>query len=73
MSNSLRFTPQGGKILIQAVILFYQGDKPRNSGKHYGIGIYVVDYLVKKMNGSMNLYRVKLGGAGVRIVIVVRD
>ena len=97
MSNSLRFTPQGGRILIQAVIgdesikfkvedsgcgfadedlkqavtLFYQGDKSRNSGKHYGIGLYIVDYLVKKMNGSMNLYRAKLGGAGVYIEIAI--
>jgi len=99
MSNSLRFTPQGGKILIQvvvddeniklkvedsgcgftnedlkqAVVMFYQGDKSRNSGKHYGIGLYVVDYLVKKMNGSMNLYRASLGGAGIYIVINIRD
>lgn len=93
ISNSLRYTPQDGRIIIslevkdemiqlnvedsgcgfkekeleQAVIPFYQGDKSRNSGQHYGIGLYIVDYLVKKMEGELCLYQSHLGGAGVRI------
>ena len=95
ISNSIRFTPEGGCILIllkveerrielkvedsgcgfttedlkQALILFYQGDKSRNSGQHYGIGLHTVDYLVKKMNGTVRLYKALIGGAGVEIII----
>ena len=56
--------------LSQALILFYQGDKSRNSGQHYGIGLYIVDELVKKMNGSIQLYTSKLGGAGIHIIML---
>lgn len=51
----------------QAIQLFYQGDNSRNSGQHYGIGLYIVDYLVKEMKGRMRLYQSRAGGAGIRI------
>lgn len=51
----------------QATQIFYQGDDSRNSGQHYGIGLYIVDYLVKEMKGIMKLYQSRMGGAGIWI------
>nr|WP_279233304.1 ATP-binding protein [Acetobacterium tundrae] len=51
---------------------FYQGEKSRNSREHYGLGLYIVDNLVKNHGGSVKLFKSdKTGGAKVDIKIPV--
>lgn len=65
--------------LKSAMEQFYQGDKSRNTGnhagKHYGLGLYIVENLVKNHGGSVQLSNSeRIGGAKVEVRLpIVQD
>ncbi|MBC3889632.1 GHKL domain-containing protein [Acetobacterium paludosum] len=61
-----------GEEMKSALEQFYQGEKSRNSREHYGLGLYIVDNLVKNHGGSVKLLKSeKIGGAKVEIKIPI--
>lgn len=51
---------------------FYQGDKSRKVKNHYGLGLYIVDNLVKNHGGTVNLSNSeRTGGAKVMIKLPI--
>lgn len=57
-----------GEELRSAMEQFYQGDKSRNAENHYGLGLYIVENLVKNHGGSVHLSNSEvMGGAKVEI------
>ncbi len=56
--------------LSKATEQFYTGDLSRNSKSHYGMGLYIVNNIVQKHNGILNIENsIKTGGAMVTIEI----
>lgn len=61
-----------GEELKSAMEQFYQGDKSRNAGKHYGLGLYIVNNLVKNHGGSVQLSNSEaMGGASVEVTLPI--
>ncbi len=58
--------------LSKATEQFYTGDLSRNSKSHYGMGLYIVNNIVQKHNGTLCIENsVKTGGAMVTIEIPI--
>jgi K+-sensing histidine kinase KdpD len=43
------FTEEG---LLHGTAQFYRGDKSKSSQMHFGLGLYIADTIVKKLNGA---------------------
>lgn len=60
------------KALINAAKQFYMEDESRSSNLHYGMGLFIVDTIIKKHNGELLLSNAEqLRGAQVAIVMPV--
>jgi signal transduction histidine kinase len=56
-----------------AIAQFYTGDKSRTSKTHYGMGLYIVDSIVKQHGGELHIENSSVtGGAQVTIKIPVK-
>lgn len=64
------FTGEG---LIHAAEQFYQGDKSRNSKKHYGMGLYIADSFAKMQGGKLILANSERTGGGLATMVIIPD
>ncbi|AKA68629.1 sensor histidine kinase [Clostridium scatologenes] len=53
-----------------AITQFYTGDKSRNSKTHYGMGLYIVDSIVKKHGGELHIGNSPITGGGEVVIKV---
>ena len=53
--------------LKNATMQFYQGDSSRSSKSHYGMGLFIVDSIVRQHGGSLSIANSAKGGGMVTI------
>lgn len=59
--------------LVHAAEQFYQGDKSRNSKKHYGMGLYIADSFAKMQGGNLILANSEQTGGGMVTMSIIPD